>query len=256
MSLRRFFIAPEDIAGKEAVLRGEEAHHLGRVLRLAPGDAITLFDGSGKRYQARLQEITSSRAVATILADELEPPPPVRLQLAQGLLKGQKMDLVLQKGTELGLSGIWPFFCEYSREQKKEGRGKEERWQRIVLEACKQCDRALPPELHPPRSLTQLLAEPPACDLKLIFWEQEQEQDLAGLLARQKQRIASALFLIGPEGGFAPREAAAALEQGFLPVSLGPRLLRAETASLAAAAILQFALGNLHRPPSPPAGEK
>ena len=161
------------------------------------------------------------------------------------------MDFVLQKATELGLDAVWPFSSEHGIDKTTKDKAKNERWQRIVLEACKQCDRAMPPEIHPGRSLAQFLADPPHCDLKLIFWEQETEQDLACLLGAQPKNIGSAIFLVGPEGGFAPREVAAAKEQGFQPVSLGSRLLRAETASLAAAAILQYALGNLAPPTLP-----
>lgn len=250
MTLRRFFIDPADIRGETAVLRGAEAHHARRVLRLSSGDGIILFDGTGKRYKARLEEISASRAAATILEEQMDPSPPVRLQLGQALLKGQKMDFVLQKATELGLDAVWPFSSEHGIDKTTRDKAKNERWQRIVLEACKQCDRSMPPEIHPGRSLAQLLADPPPCDLKLIFWEQETEQDLADLLAAQPKTIGSAIFLVGPEGGFAPREVAAAQEKGFQPVSLGPRLLRAETASLAAIAILQYALGNL-TPPAP-----
>lgn len=243
MTMRRFFIDPADITGETAVLKGAEAHHLSRVLRLCPGDPLTLFDGTGKRYTGRLERISSSQAMVAILAQHLDPPPLVRLHLGQALLKGQKMDIVLQKATELGLDGIWPFVSEHGL-KKTQDDTKSERWQRIILEACKQCDRASPPEIHPVRELGQLLTTPPDCTLKLMFWEQETRQDLASLLAGQQKKIESAIFLIGPEGGFAPHEAAAAKENGFTSVSLGPRLLRAETASLAAAAILQFALGN------------
>jgi len=245
MTLRRFFVDPADIRGEIAVLRGTEAHHLSRVLRLCPGDPVILFDGTGKRYTARLENISGSHATAAILAQHLDPLPPVRLCLGQAQLKGQKMDFVLQKATELGIDGVWPFFSAHGSGKKSHDSAKNERWQRIVLEACKQCDRARPPEIHAPSELAQLLADPPDCDLKLIFWEQETGGDLAGLVAAHQGKIGSAIFLVGPEGGFSPEEVDEAKKNGFIPVSLGSRLLRAETASLAATAILQFTLGNL-----------
>jgi len=114
-----------------------------------------------------------------------------------------------------------------------------------VLEACKQCDRATPPEIHAPRELTELMAVPPPYDARLIFWEHETQQTLNEFLAGQSKDCRSVLFLLGPEGGFSETEVACAQKEGFIPVSLGPRILRAETATLAATAILQFTLGNL-----------
>ena len=245
MSLRRFFINPTDITGKTAQLTGPEAHHLRSVLRLSPGDSITFFDGTGARYQARIEHILKDRVTATITGQGQDLPPKVRLHLGQALLKGQKMDLILQKATELGVDTIWPFYSKHGiHKQPKDSH--MERWQRIVLEACKQCDRARPPEIHDPREITELMAQPPPCDTRLIFWENETRQTLNEALAGQEKDCRSVLFLLGPEGGFNETEIACAQREGFAPVSLGPRILRAETATLAATAILQFTLGNLN----------
>jgi len=230
-------------------LTGPEAHHLRTVLRLSPGDPLTFFDGTGARYQARIEHLLKDRVTATIIGHTLDSPPKVGLHLGQALLKGQRMDLVLQKATELGVEAIWLFHSEHVI-QKNPKEAQMERWQRIILEACKQCDRARPPEIHAPRDLTELMAHPPPCDLRLIFWEHEARQTLAEALVGQKNNCQSAFFLLGPEGGFSETEVACARQAGFAPISLGPRILRAETATLAATAILQFALGNLD--PLPP----
>jgi 16S rRNA (uracil1498-N3)-methyltransferase len=244
MSLRRFFIHPSDITGETAQLTGPEAHHLRTVLRLNSGDPITFFDGTGARYQARIERILKDRVTATILGQTRDLPPKVRLHLGQALLKGQKMDFILQKATELGVDAISPFYSEHGiHKQPKDTQ--MDRWQRIVLEACKQCDRATPPEIHAPRELTELMAVPPPYDARLIFWEHETQQTLNEFLAGQSKDCRSVLFLLGPEGGFSEAEIACAQKNGFTPVSLGPRILRAETATLAATAILQFTLGNL-----------
>ena len=245
MSLRRFFIDPADITGETALLTGPEAHHLRTVLRLSPGDPITFFDGTGARYQARIERILKDRVTATIIGQTRDLPPKVRLHLGQALLKGQKMDLILQKATELGVEAIYPFYSEHGI-HKQPRDTQMDRWQRIVIEACKQCDRATPPEIHAPREVIDLMTAPPPYDARLIFWEHETKQTLNEVLAGQSKDCRSVLFLLGPEGGFSEAEVARAQKEGFTPVSLGPRILRAETASLAATAILQFALGNLN----------
>ena len=244
MSLRRFFISPTDITGQTAQLTGPEAHHLRTVLRLKPGDPITFFDGTGARYQARIERILKDQVTATIIEHSLDPPPKVSLHLGQALLKGQKMDLILQKATELGVDTIWPFYSEHGI-HKPQKDAQMERWQRIVLEACKQCNRAKPPAIHLPQAITDLLAQSPPCDTRLIFWEHETRQTLDKIIAEQETDCRSVLFLLGPEGGFSEAEVACAQKEGFTPVSLGSRILRAETATLAATVILQFALGNL-----------
>lgn len=245
MSLRRFFINPTDITGETAQLTGPEAHHLRSVLRLTPGDPVTFFDGTGARYQARVEQILKDRVTATIVEHTQDLPPKVRLHLGQALLKGQKMDLILQKATELGVDAIWPFYSEHGIHKTLRDT-QMERWQRIVLEACKQCDRAKPLEIHDTREITNLIAEPPPCEARLIFWEHEIRQTLTEVLTNQATDCRSVLFLLGPEGGFSETEVACAQQEGFIPVSLGPRILRAETATLAATAILQYTLGNLN----------
>jgi len=159
------------------------------------------------------------------------------------------MDLALQKATELGVEAIWLFRSEHVV-HKTLKEAQMERWQRIILEACKQCDRARVPEIHAPRELTDLVAQPPPCDLRLLFWEHEARQSLNEVLACQEKNCHAVFFLLGPEGGFSETEVGFAKQEGFAPVSLGTRILRAETATLAATAILQFALGNLD--PVPP----
>lgn len=245
MSLRRFFINPTDITGETVQMTGSEAHHLRTVLRLAPGDPVTFFDGTGARYQARIEQIFKDRVSATITEHTRDLPPRVRLHLGQALLKGQKMELILQKATELGVDAIWPFYSEHGI-HKTPKETQMERWQRIVLEACKQCDRAKPPEIHAPQEINDLIASSPPCDARLIFWEHEGRQTLNEALAAQEKNRRSVFFLLGPEGGFSESEVSSAQGKGFIPVSLGPRILRAETATLAATAILQFTLGNLN----------
>jgi 16S rRNA (uracil1498-N3)-methyltransferase len=248
--MHRFFIDPADLSGTTAVLTDEEARHLVTVLRLGVGTPIQLFDGSGRTYDARIAKIAKTRVEATILSiNEGAPPDRPALHLGLALLKGKKMDFIIQKATELGVLGLHPFVGEYcvaghiaaDREERRLAR-----WQKIVHEACKQCNQPLPPTLYPIVEFETLLAEAASGDYdrKLIFWEQETDQELPKIF-KVPEGPCNVMVLIGPEGGFSPQEVAAAQAAGFQPVTLGKRILRAETAALAAIAILQHLLGNL-----------
>jgi 16S rRNA (uracil1498-N3)-methyltransferase len=247
--MRRFFIEAENISGSTAVLTGTEARHISTVLRLSPDTTITLFDGSGSLYEARITKISPARVETKITtltpyidtADDIRP----ALHLAVGLLKGKKMDFIIQKSTELGIESLRPFRSRYCAAHDA-GAGKPVRWQRIALEACKQCNRPKPPDLYGVTDYNNLisLSGRENHDLKIIFWEEEAQntlQETFDALSKAK----SVLVLIGPEGGFSSGEAAAAIAAGFQPTTLGSRILRAETAVIAAAAILQHELGNL-----------
>ncbi len=247
--MRRFFVEPENITGSTAVLSGSEARHIATVLRLATGTVITLFDGSGSYYEARLIKISPARAEAKIVAitpyiATPEDYSPV-LHLGMGLLKGKKMDFIMQKGTELGISSLRPFRSQYCATPDPAA-GKLSRWQKITLEACKQCNRPNPPDLFDVTDFNDLLlhAGQEKHDLKLIFWEEEGQKDLQKTLTAP-DATKSVQILVGPEGGFSANEVADAVAAGYAPVSLGSRILRAETAAIAAVAILQHHLGNL-----------
>jgi len=245
--MRRFFISPEDIRDDTVLITGAEARHLARVLRLRPGDQVCLLDNSGARHTARLQRVADDRVEAVIIAtsgreEEGESWP---LHLGLGLLKGSKMDLVMQKATELGVAGLHPFVSRHCVVEKTSP-GRRQRWERIVREACKQCGRPAVPPCAEPVPFDLLLAEAKSFDLKLICWENEGAAALAEKV-RGAGGAGSVLILVGPEGGFAAGEIDLAREAGFSPVTLGRRILRAETACLAAVAIVQFLLGNLEK---------
>jgi len=247
--MRRFFIDPGNIVGADAVLTGSEARHISSVLRLAPGTTITLFDGSGSYYEALLTKVSPSRVEARIVSitpyiDAISGNHPA-LHLGVGLLKGKKMDLIVQKITELGLASLHPFRSEYCAAPDAAA-DRLARWQKIALEACKQCNRPKPPDLLAVKDFRELLflSGKEKHDLKLIFWEEEGQKPLRQALA-PLHSIQSALALVGPEGGFSAAEVENAVAAGYEPVSLGPRILRAETAVIAAVSIIQYELGNL-----------
>ena len=147
--MRRFFVLPENITGDTVLLSGPEAHHMRSVLRLQPGALIELLDGTGKIYHAEIFKITGNRVEGRITGHHAEIiDNPFPMTLAQGILKGKKMDLVLQKATELGVDTLIPMMTRYCEQRKNLGH-RMQRWQRIMLEACKQCGRTTPMQITP-----------------------------------------------------------------------------------------------------------
>lgn len=247
--MRRFFIDPENIGGANAILSGAEARHISTVLRLAPGTTITLFDGSGSLYEAVVSKVSHTRVEAKIvsLTPYIETAEDSRsaLHMAVGVLKGKKMDFIIQKITELGVDSLLPFRSRFCAAHDPAA-GKLARWQKIAREACKQCNRPKAPHLHEITDFEKMLglAQEKEYAVKIIFWEDEKQNSLQEIF-HSDHKIESALVLIGPEGGFSSGEVADAMEFGFKPVTLGRKILRAETAVIAAASILQYKLGNL-----------
>ncbi|MDH5298035.1 MAG: 16S rRNA (uracil(1498)-N(3))-methyltransferase [Desulfobulbaceae bacterium] len=246
--MRRFFVDPAAVTATTARLTGTEAHHLAEVLRLGPGTVVDLFDGCGTVYRARVERVIRGEVETTILASARQSDGRPSLSMGVALLTGKKMDLVIQKATELGVDAIHPYIARHCT-VKERNENKEERWQRIILEACKQCNRPAPPECTPAADFTSILEAPPPSAIKIIFWEREHARTLADLLPTGTMVPAAVFALCGPEGGFSVEEIDQAVSAGFTPVTLGDRILRAETAVIAGAAILQYLLGNLAATP-------
>lgn len=245
MSLNRFFIEPETLANSpEVILEGEIAHQLTRVLRLNPGDHILLLDGKGAAYEVELgsfrrqgkSEIAEGRVVEQRPAGG---EPAVHITLYQALLKGEKFDYVLQKGTEVGVSAFVPMITERCVGQA----ARPERWRKIIREAAEQSRRGLLPLLQDsPIKLGQALEQIKAAQtLGLMAWEEENSTTLRSLPAGTTHLA----LLVGPEGGFTPSEAEAARAAGVQTVSLGRRILRAETAGPIATALALYQLGDM-----------
>jgi 16S rRNA (uracil1498-N3)-methyltransferase len=242
----RFYIQPQSISQDRVVISGLQAHHITNVLRLKIGDEITLFDGKGYEYQAKIVELQRGKLIAHVQA-KLEPAveSPLDIVLGQALIKGDKMELIIQKATELGVSRIVPLKTTYSRRTNPESLArKQERWQKIVTEATQQCNRIKLPRIDAPLKLSEFCTKFKAAELKLIFWEQKKEQGNERLT--DIKAVNQIALLIGPEGGFTPHEIQAAQEHGFIPLGLGPRILRAETAAIIALTIVQYQLGDLN----------
>ena len=248
MRVPRFFVPAAQWQAREAAwITGPDARHLTRVLRLGPGDAVLLLDGTGQMFRAEVQEVRGERVRAVVTGTAAVPDEPgVRVTLVQALAKGDRMDTVVQKGTEVGVARFIPVVSErvvVKLEPAKAGR-RRERWQRIATEAAAQCGRPRVPEVHPVIAFQEALNLVPAGAFSLFFWEEERQVSLKDVL-RSRPPADEVYAFIGPEGGFAAREAAAAAARGAVPVSLGPRLLRTDTAGPIAAALVLYEWGDL-----------
>lgn len=222
-------------------IRGEKAKYLAAVLRSRPGDRLVIHDDQGNSYAAEITGVSVREVIAELTGKiDWDTDSPLHITLLQGLLKGEKMDLVIQKATELGVSEIVPVVTE--RSQVRETR-KIPRWTKIAEEASRQAGRNSVPRIHETVEFEALQGASSAKGI--VFWEQG-GGDFSGALRRFEGTGAISLFA-GPEGGFSEREIAAATEKGFLVATLGKRILRAETAAIAAIAITQFSLGDLGR---------
>lgn len=243
--MHRFFIEPGHAPGERVELAPEEAAHALRVLRLPVGSEVALLDGAGALFAGELIE-AGPRAVARLLEALPGAEPPVRLTLYQGLPKFEKLEFIAQKATELGAAALVPVCMERSvvKLKAQEGEKKRERLGKIAREAAKQCGRARVPAIEAPLSWPEALARMAGHDLLLMPWEEARTGRLREAFARFPGARDIGL-LIGPEGGIAPREAEEAVARGALALSLGPRILRAETAALAACAMILQLWGDL-----------
>ena len=225
------------------------AQHLSRVLRLGPGAFLALFNGTGGEYAATIESARRDEVMVRIGAhDPVERESALRVTLMQGVARGEKMDLILQKATELGVAAIVPVQMARSTVRITEGNGEAKRrhWQSVVISACEQSGRNTVPAVSSSQSLQQSLAA--ATAHKLILAPAEGARtlvDWAAATALPAEPGARVSLLVGPEGGFEPAEAVAATAAGFVRVRLGPRILRTETAGLAALAALQTLAGDL-----------
>jgi 16S rRNA (uracil1498-N3)-methyltransferase len=220
------------------------AHHAREVLRLRAGAPVHVFDGEGHEFEGVLDEV-SRRTVSARLGRAAEPraESPLGLVLAVSPLKGDRMELVVQKATELGVAEIWPvvtFRTDAAARPALQG-SRTERWERVASGAAEQCGRAVVPRLAPTTTLDGLLARPFGGQ-RVVLLETPGQPPLAALLVEAASPL---LLLVGPAGGFEPAEAADLRAAGFEAVSLGPRVLRAETAAVAAVAVAQALWGDL-----------
>ena len=245
----RFFIEPARWNPAAPRLTGEEAHHAKHVLRLKDGESCVVFDGQGSEQAAKVAGFDGHEVALRPGPVAKTPPLACRIALAQAIPKGRNMDLIVQKATELGASALFPVLSERTivRLDRDEAERKQEKWQRVAVEACKQCGQNFLPQVGRPVPLAELLAA--RCrdfDLVIVASLQPGSRRLKPILAEfQEMRgrpPGSVLMLVGPEGDFTPAEINQALSAGALPMTLGPIVLRTETAALYSLSVLAHEL--------------
>ncbi|MDD2557315.1 MAG: 16S rRNA (uracil(1498)-N(3))-methyltransferase [Desulfuromonadaceae bacterium] len=251
--MRRFYVPCLEATAQTVELSAEISHHIVTVLRLRPTDVFDLCDGAGHCWRVELEVDNAKKARVRVLEQRTEAETAVYIELLQGVPKGERFDLVLQKNTELGVSRFIPVYtqrCQGRIAREKEEK-KRQRWEKIVQEAARQSGRSWMPKVENPTPLEAALQ---ACTagLRLVLWEEAEtalnavlpaklEHDGEQVEGRERSTIA---VLIGPEGGLAPDDLAQARSYGFVPVRFGPRILRTETAGFAVNSVLQYLYGD------------
>jgi 16S rRNA (uracil1498-N3)-methyltransferase len=240
----RFFAGDKSFSRDSVVLTGTDAIHIFTVLRLRTGDKIQVLDGKGSLYLVQLVDVKAKLVKGEIISSEkVNTESPLTIHLGQALIKGNKFDVVLRKSIELGVETITPLMTERTV-VKSDGNKKIARWQKIAEESCKQCGRSFIPKVSGSIIKLDVFCQQGSdADLKLMFWELESENGLKDI---NPEKIPSSVsVLVGPEGGFTIEEVETARSHGFQTVSLGPRILRAETAPLVVLSLLQSKWGDI-----------
>jgi 16S rRNA (uracil1498-N3)-methyltransferase len=246
--MHRFYIAPTDWDPSAPVLRGSEAHHAQNVLRLAPPDKVVLFNGLGREITATIVSSAAGEIHLRKLHEAQTQPLRCRITLGQAIPKGKNMDLIVQKAVEIGAAEIAPLLSDRTvvRLDEESAASKQAKWQSVAIEAAKQCGQNWLPHVQPPRTLVQFFQEPRRFDLQLIGSLQADAVHLKKILAEycaeHGDRPSSVLMLVGPEGDFTPAELSLARSQGCRPITLGPVVLRVETASIYCLSIISYEL--------------
>lgn len=248
--MRTFYIEPNQIKNDIVTIVGQDAKHLTKVLRLQPGQQVKVLDGSGTVYLVNLLTVSGTVTTGEVIAREKDDhvEPPIKINLIQGLPKQGKMEYIIQKCTEIGVCSITPLETERSivKLTRAKARERVDRWQKVAIEAVKQCGRSVVPSIHSPQKLTEFLTMRDQ-DIPLIFlWEGKTGNSLKAVLNQWEYgQIKEVDVVIGPEGGFTELEVAQVLEKHGQVVTLGPRILRTETAGMAVATIILYELGDL-----------
>ena len=246
--MRHFFIEPAALQKPVVAIEGSEVRHIKNVLRLKPGDQIRVFDGEGFEYDASIQRFFADRVEIKIRRKfPGRKESPVQIAVAQALLKEKKMDRLLRHLCELGVTRWIPFISERSvpKPGQKRLSARADRWNQIVKESCKQCQRSKLPEIIKTLTFEDLLAYGQSCDLIIVFYENESAKLKSLMAPNPPAPPRKILLILGPEGGFSDQEIEKARAAGCMVAGLGSRILRAETAAIAACTLTQFLYGDL-----------
>jgi len=244
--MHRFHLRPEN--WDSATLDSEESHHCSHVLRLCEGDRVTVFDGAGREGQATIASTSSSRVTLKIAGTSKTPSPPCEITLAQAIPKGKNMDLIVQKAVELGASKLVPILSDRTIVQldADETAKKREKWRTVALEACKQCGQNHLPVISAPMNMKDFLERADKSSLLLIASLQPDARTLKFVLSEYTQQHGAlpkrVTVFVGPEGDFTPAEISLAKSHGCQPITLGPIILRTETAAIYCLSVLAHEL--------------
>jgi 16S rRNA (uracil1498-N3)-methyltransferase len=242
MRIARLYTAQALVTGASVTIDGQSAHQVTHVLRLQRGAALRVFDGAGNEHHAILKD-TGRNSIELTIGEQMPGTPESTLSvtLAQGIARHDRMDLILKKAVELGVTAIRPLWMQRSQSHLKGERlaKRRQHWQGIIISACEQCGRSTLPSLEAPDNLANWIHTPPGADLRLML-QPDSELTLPEIAAP----AGNVILLVGPEGGLNPGEQSMAITAGFTGVRLGPRILRTETAALAAIAGMQILWGD------------
>lgn len=245
--MHRFFVSSEKFIETSVVLTGDQAHQILRVLRLQVGDTFVVLDNAGWEFVVQITAVSNKQLIADILHKQpAQGEPDVAITLHMGMMKRDKFEWVLQKCTEIGVTRFVPVITRRSLVQDAKMKdNKFERWQKIITEAAEQSRRGRIPQLSPPMKLAEAFAQLDV-DLALIPWEEAEGVDVRTVLAGKRPSSvaqSSIALFIGPEGGFAAEEIELAQQHSIQPITLGKRILRAETAAIVASSVILYECG-------------
>lgn len=243
--MSKFFIPRENIKENKIIINSEDVNHITRVLRYQIGDEILCCDGMGNDYVAQITSFDKKEVICEIISQKkADTEPELKVILIQGVPKAAKMDYIIQKTTELGISEIYP--CEMTRcVSKIEGIKKIERWQKIATEAAKQSGRGIVPKIHEPINILEAVNVLKSVDVAFVPYECEETNTLRPILTKAENPKTVA-FIIGPEGGFDKSEINEIIQNGIHTVSLGKRILRTETAGEAVLSMVMYEIGDIN----------
>ncbi len=247
--MHRFYVAPENWDSRALALRGSEAHHVRNVLRMQTGDKLVLFNGKGREVTAEIAAIADDEIRLRKMHEGETAALGCRIVLGQAIPKGKNMDLIVQKAVEIGAAEIAPIISDRTVVQldSENGLQKQSKWQQIAIEAAKQCGQNWLPRVHTPKKLAEFFSTADQqFDLRLIGSLQPDARHLKSILemysTEHRVRPRSVLMLVGPEGDFTPAELALARRNGCQPITLGPIILRVETAAIYCLSVLSYEL--------------